>query len=32
MCPLEKLNTHGGAIALPHPFGMTGLLGEAGWY
>jgi len=22
--PLEKLNTHGGAIALGHPFGMTG--------
>jgi acetyl-CoA C-acetyltransferase len=21
---LEKLNTHGGAIALGHPFGMTG--------
>jgi acetyl-CoA C-acetyltransferase len=23
--PLEKLNTHGGAIALGHPFGMTGV-------
>jgi acetyl-CoA C-acetyltransferase len=22
--PLDKLNTHGGAIALGHPFGMTG--------
>ena len=22
--PLEKMNTHGGAIALGHPFGMTG--------
>jgi acetyl-CoA C-acetyltransferase len=22
--PLEKLNPHGGAIALGHPFGMTG--------
>jgi len=22
--PMEKLNTHGGAIALGHPFGMTG--------
>ena len=22
--PLERLNTHGGAIALGHPFGMTG--------
>ena len=22
--PIEKLNTHGGAIALGHPFGMTG--------
>ena len=22
--PLSKLNTHGGAIALGHPFGMTG--------
>ena len=22
--PLAKLNTHGGAIALGHPFGMTG--------
>jgi acetyl-CoA C-acetyltransferase len=22
--PLQKLNTHGGAIALGHPFGMTG--------
>jgi acetyl-CoA C-acetyltransferase len=22
--PLEKLNVHGGAIALGHPFGMTG--------
>jgi len=22
--PLEKINTHGGAIALGHPFGMTG--------
>jgi acetyl-CoA C-acetyltransferase len=22
--PLEKLNTHGGAIAVGHPFGMTG--------
>ena len=22
--PVEKLNTHGGAIALGHPFGMTG--------
>jgi acetyl-CoA C-acetyltransferase len=22
--PLEKLNTHGGAIALGHPYGMTG--------
>jgi acetyl-CoA C-acetyltransferase len=22
--PLEKLNTHGGALALGHPFGMTG--------
>src|SRR5204862_1874643 len=22
--PLEKLNAHGGAIALGHPFGMTG--------
>ena len=22
--PLEKLNTHGGAIALGHPFGQTG--------
>lgn len=22
--PLEKLNTHGGSIALGHPFGMTG--------
>jgi acetyl-CoA C-acetyltransferase len=22
--PLEQLNTHGGAIALGHPFGMTG--------
>jgi len=22
--PEEKLNTHGGAIALGHPFGMTG--------
>ena len=23
--PLEKLNPHGGAIALGHPFGMTGV-------
>ncbi len=23
--PLEKMNTHGGAIALGHPFGMTGV-------
>ena len=23
--PLEKLNIHGGAIALGHPFGMTGV-------
>ena len=22
--PMEKLNVHGGAIALGHPFGMTG--------
>ena len=22
--PLEKLNVHGGSIALGHPFGMTG--------
>ena len=22
--PLDKLNVHGGAIALGHPFGMTG--------
>src|SRR6187455_2826386 len=22
--PIEKMNTHGGAIALGHPFGMTG--------
>jgi acetyl-CoA C-acetyltransferase len=22
--PLEKMNPHGGAIALGHPFGMTG--------
>jgi acetyl-CoA C-acetyltransferase len=22
--PLDKLNTHGGAIALGHPFGQTG--------
>ena len=22
--PMDKLNTHGGAIALGHPFGMTG--------
>ena len=23
--PLEKMNPHGGAIALGHPFGMTGV-------